>query len=98
MEVVRLLKIHLIDLVCRKWDNDKCQRECRKPIKYRACEEDYAWNTSICAGKCENNCDIGEYLKDFTCRKSLVDNLGVTCEDIVVMSETALINFINKRN
>ena len=67
-------------------------------MKYRACEEDYAWNTSICAGKCEKNCDIGEYLKDFTCRKSLVDNLGVTCEDIVVTSETALINFIDKRN
>ena len=25
----------------QKWNNDKCQRECKK---YRACKKDYSWN------------------------------------------------------
>ena len=84
--------------MCRKWSNDKCQCECWKPIKYCVCEEDYAWSNSIFAGECEKNCEIGEYLRDFTCTKSLVDNLGVACEEIVVTPENAFINFINKGN
>ena len=25
----------------QKWNNDKCQCECEKPVKHRICEEDY---------------------------------------------------------
>ena len=47
-------------------------------IKHRVCEEDYGWNHSICACKCDKGFEIGEYLKDFTCTKS--SHLIVTCD------------------
>lgn len=30
----------------QKWNNDKCQCECKKPVGYRICEEDYTYNPS----------------------------------------------------
>ena len=31
-----------------KQDNDKCQCECKKPIKHRVCDEDCVWNPGTC--------------------------------------------------
>ena len=72
--------------------------ECKKPIKHCVCKEDYAWNHSICVCECDKDCEIGEYLKDSTCTKSLVDIVGVTCDEVAVTSENASINFTSKRN
>ena len=67
----------------QKWSNDKCQCERKKPIKHCVCEEDYAWNPSIGACECDKYCDICEYLEDCTLMKSLVNDLVVTCDEIL---------------
>ena len=30
----------------QKRNNDKCQYECKKFVKHRACEQNYVWNPS----------------------------------------------------
>ena len=82
----------------QKWSNDKCQYECKKPIKHCVCEKEYAWNPSICACVCDKDCDICEYLEDCTFMKSLVDNLIVACDAIVDTPETTWINPNDKTN
>ena len=76
----------------RKWNNDKCQHECKKPIKHLTCEENYTCNSSTYPCKCDKHCDIVKYLKAFTCMKSLVDDVVVTYDEIVDTPETTLIN------
>lgn len=39
--------------------NNKCQCECKKPIKHCAYKEDYPWNPSIGTCECEKYCEIG---------------------------------------
>ena len=58
----------------------------------------YAWNLTICACKSEKDCEIGEYLKDFTWMKNLVDDLVVTCDEIVDPPKTTLINSNDRTN
>ena len=70
----------------------------KKTIKHRICQEDYAWNTSICACKRNKNCDIGEYIKDCTGTKRLIVDLIVTYDEIVDMQETTSINPDNQTN
>ena len=59
----------------RKWNskqkgnNDLYQCECKKRISI--CEEDHAWNPSTSACEYDKKCEIGEYLKDYTCKRSL---------------------------
>ena len=61
-------KCELDDTKCnsrQEWNNDKRECDCKKPIKYCACEQDYARNpTSLCACECDKDCQIGEYLKE----------------------------------
>lgn len=38
-----------------------------------------SWNCSMCACKCDKDCDIGENLKNRRCMKMFVDDLVVTC-------------------
>ena len=52
----------------QKWNNDKCQCECKK---HHIREKDYIWNLSICS--CEN----GKYLA------SITDNSVITCDEII---------------
>ena len=61
----------------QKWNNDKCWCECKKPIKYILSKKDYVWNPNICACQCNKNCEIGQYLENCFCIKSLVDNLVI---------------------
>lgn len=64
--------------------------------RYCTCEEDFAWNPSICACECNKNCKIGKCFKDCVCRKSLVDDLVITCNQIVDTPETTPIESVNK--
>ena len=34
---------------------DTCSCECKKPIKHRVCERDYAWNPRIDACECDKH-------------------------------------------
>ena len=79
----------------QEWNNHKCQRECRKTINNLACEKDYAWNPSTCAYECGKGCGIGKYLKYHKCMKLLVEDLAVTCDEIVNTPESAVINPTN---
>ena len=45
------------------------------PCKGSFITEDCVWNPSICVSECDRDCDISEYLKDFTFTKGLVDDL-----------------------
>ena len=33
----------------RKWNNDKCQYECKNPKEHNACEKGYIWNFVTCS-------------------------------------------------
>ena len=37
----------------QKWNNNKCQRECKNLQEYNLCEKDYIWNPAPCS--CENS-------------------------------------------
>ena len=43
--------------------NDKFQCGFKKPIAHRAYEEHYVWNPSTCACECDEDCNMGEYLR-----------------------------------
>ena len=65
----------------------------KKPISHRVCKEDYAWNPSTCTYyKCDKDWEIGKYLNECECMKSLVDNLAVTRDKIVDTPDSVLIN------
>ena len=55
-------------------------------------------NLSTCACKCDKDFDIGEYLKDFTCMKSLFDDLAVTCDEIEDTQESVVVNTSKRIN
>ena len=44
----------------QKRNNEKCECECKKSIKHCTYEEDYAWNPSTSAYRCDKDCDISE--------------------------------------
>ena len=44
----------------QKWNNYKCQCDCKIPIRYWICEDVYAWNPSIGLGGCDKNFKIDE--------------------------------------
>ena len=58
----------------QKWNNDQCKFECKKKNKTMYIQKGYTWNPSICASEFEEEIEIGEYLKNCTCMKNLVDN------------------------
>ena len=43
----------------------------------------HARNPSTCACMCHKDCEIGKYFKDCKCMKCLVDNIVVTCDEVV---------------
>ena len=59
-----------------------------KPIKHRASQEGYIWNSSTCACEYEKDCEIGEYLKNYECKKNPGYDLVVTCDDTVDLTES----------
>ena len=76
----------------QKLINDTCNCECKKSLKHRAYEVDYDLNPSACACKCDKDCEIGQYLKDCECMKSIFDDLVVTCDEIINTPETISIS------
>ena len=55
----------------QKWNNDKCQCECKNPKEKNTCEKDYIWNHTTCS--CENV----EYLI------STIDDLVIITDEII---------------
>ena len=57
----------------KKWNNNKYQCECKKPIKKNhVWKEDCAWNHSACVCGCDKHCKINECLKCCTFIKVLL--------------------------
>lgn len=64
--------------------------ECRCEFDGRNCNSKQKSDN----GKCQCEC---EYLKNHTCTKSIIDDLLVTCDEIVDRPETVSISFTNKK-
>ena len=77
-----------------KQNNDKCQCECKKPIKLSICHKDLTWNPSTGAWKYDKDFDIAKYLKE--CVKSLADELVDAIEKTSDKPESAPIKSTNK--
>ena len=47
------------------------------------CDKRFIWNPSNCECKCDESCDIGEYLdyKNCRCRKEIIDKLVEECSE-----------------
>ena len=58
----------------QRWNNDKCQCECKELIYKGICNKGYIWNPSNCKCECDKSCNFGEYLdnENRKCRKRLV--------------------------
>ena len=82
----------------QKLNNDKCQWECKKTIKYRECEEDHVWNPSTCACEFDKDCEIDEYLKECEWVKSLIDDLVPIYDEIDDTPKSVVINPSNGIN
>ena len=54
----------------RRWNNDKCQYECKNPREYNAQERKIIWNPTTC------NCGNVEYLT------STIDDSVIMCDEI----------------
>ena len=67
----------------QRWNNDKCQSECKELIDNEICDTGFIGNPSKCECECDTLCDVGEYL-DYTnckCRKRLIDKLVKECSE-----------------
>ena len=55
----------------KRWNGDKCRRECKELIDKGACDKGSIQNPCNCECECDKSCDIGEYLdyKNCKCRK-----------------------------
>ena len=58
-------------------------------MKHCICDEDHSLNSCLCAFECDKNCHFGECQKDCTCNKNFIDNLVVTCNEVLDVLETA---------
>ena len=52
----------------QRWNNDKCQCECKEFIDKGVCDRGYAWNPSNCECECDKSCDVGVYLDYKNCK------------------------------
>ena len=59
-------------------------------------KEGYTRNPRISAFKCDRDCIIGEYLKDCTYLKSVVDDLVAKFDEIADTPETTSIKSVDK--
>ena len=81
-------------IVCnnkQRWNNGKCQCECKQVVDKGVCDKEYAWNPSNCEYECDKSCYIGEYLdyEKCKCRKRLVDKLVDESDENI--DETSLV-------
>ena len=45
----------------QRWNNGKCQCECKELIDNGICDKGYIWNPSNCKCEFDKLCDFGEY-------------------------------------
>ena len=45
----------------QRWNNDKCQCECKELIDKGVCDKVFIWNPSNCECECDKSCNIGKY-------------------------------------
>ena len=69
----------------QKWNNDKCRCEYKNPKKHRVCKKYYIWNSTTCS------CKNGKYVA------SIIDDLAIMCDEIIVETKTVPTNF-NEKN
>ena len=67
----------------QKWNNDKCQCECKK---HHISEKVYIWNPATCS------CKNGKYLAN------IIDNSVITCDEIMDAETKAVTTNFNKEN
>ena len=78
----------------KKWNNNKCLRDCKNLKEHPVCEKDYIWNSDTC------DCKNGEYLAsiiDGTVINAWWNHLNAA--DVVSTNVTiaASINFYNQK-
>ena len=44
----------------QRWNNDKCQCECKELIDKGVCDKVFIWNPSNCECECDKSCNIGK--------------------------------------
>ena len=81
----------------QRWNNDKCQCECKELIGKDVCDKRSIWNPSNCECECDKSYDVGEYLdyENCKCRQKLVDKLEENTEKVKI-AEMALFEHGNK--
>ena len=84
----------------QRWNNDKCQCECKELIDKGVCDKGFIWNPSNCECECDKACDVGEYLdyENCKCRKKLVDKLVDECTETVEEVKLAKITLAENEN
>ena len=81
-------QIHLQNISCgcrRKCDGRKCnsRQKWNKDICINGYMIYYKWNPSKCACKCDKDCEIGGYMKEYEFTKIIVNDLVLTCNKVV---------------
>ena len=64
----------------KKWNNDRCQSECKK---YHKCRKDYSWNPNRCI------CKDGKYLK------RIADTSVIVCDEFKYVTDIVSTNVAN---
>ena len=84
----------------QRWNDDKCQCECKELIDKGVCDRGYAWNPSNCECECDKSCDVGEYLdyENCKCRKRLVDKLVEECNENIDEAKLTEIALFEQKN
>ena len=85
----------------QRWNDGKCQCECKELFDKGVCNKGYAWNPSNCECECNKSCNLGEYLdsENCKCRKRLVDKLVEECIeniDEAKLAEIAVFEHVNE--
>ena len=83
-----------------RWNEDKCQCECKELTDKYACDNGFIWNPSNCECECNKLCNIGGYLDYENCksRNKLVDKLVEECTENVEKIKLAKITSAKDEN
>ena len=74
----------------KRWNEDKCKRECKELTDKGLCDEGFIWNLGNCECECDESCDVGEHLDYKNCKftKKIIDKLLEECSENVYENET----------
>ena len=84
----------------KRWNNNKCQCQCKKLIHKDVCDKDFIWNPNNCECECNRACDFSEYLdyKNCICIKHLVNKLIDECNETIDEVKLAKITPVENKN